>query len=155
MGRISDFIALLRKKPSCGKEDRAGLLAACTRVVMEKSLFLDRNLSLELLSREVGTNRLYLSRALAASGGFSRYINGIRVQYAAGLMASDEGQGLRISEIAEKSGFLSERVMNYYLVKHCGITAREMRRSVLASCQAKNFSTSLMASGKANTATRS
>lgn len=152
--RILQFCAALRRDEPCGGSGNK-LLEACTEVVKEKRLYLDRSLSLELLSREVGTNRLYMSRALASSGGFSKYINGFRMQYAAQLMASSAGRNMRLSEIAERSGFISERVMNYYLVKHCGITARKMRRKVMAGAQAKNFSTPLMASGSAKTATRS
>lgn len=153
--RISQFFAsLLRDESRCGRER---LFDVCTEAVIGRRLYLDRSLSLEILARELGTNRLYLSKALALSGGFTKYINGFRLQYAAQLMASSAGRNMRLSEIAERSGFISERVMNYYLVKHCGTTAREMRRRVMAGAgvQAKNFSTPLMASGRAKTATRS
>lgn len=131
------------------------ILKTCDRICVEKEIFRKKYLSMEMLSREVGTNRAYLKKALATRGGFTAYINGYRLEYATFLIVSDRNNDLKIGEIAELSGFPSERSMNYYVVKTYGFPVREFRRSVAASAQAKNSSTSFMASGRANTATRS
>lgn len=110
---------------------------------------------MEMLSREIGTNRAYLKKALASRGGFTAYINGYRLEYATFLIISDRDNGLKIGDIAELSGFTSERSMNYCVVKAYGFPVREFRRRMAASAQAKNPSTSFIASGSANTATRS
>lgn len=131
------------------------ILKACDRACTEKEVFRKKYLSMEMLSREVGTNLAYLKKALSTRGGFTTYINGYRLEYATFLIVSDRYNDLKIGEIAELSGFASERSMNYYVVKLYGFPVREFRRRVAASAQVKNFSTSFIASGRANTATRS
>ncbi len=145
------------REPASDSEalQRERILGLCAKAVYGKRLFLNKTLSAEMLAAEVGTNRAYLSRALASRGGFNSYINSFRVRYAACLVSDIRTCRLKISEIAELSGFTSERAMNHYLMKTYGIRARAFRYKVLASAQAKNLSTSFTASGRANTATRS
>lgn len=126
-----------------------------SQLVRVKAVYLQKDLSLDSLALMIGTNRSYLSHALASLGGFSSYINGMRLAHAEELFAQDPRRLLTLAEVAELSGFPGERVMNASALRLRGVTAAELRIRVLKRNQAKKRSTSLMASGRVNTATRS
>lgn len=126
------------------------------RAMASKKLYLQCELTLGQFSRETGVNRTYVNRALAYHNlTFPRYVNAYRLQHAVTLMQRDPRWRISSEEIAQNSGFLNERRMGYYLRLTYGVTIAVFRKRIQVLDQAKNFSTPLSASGKANTATRS
>lgn len=85
------------------------------RLMQEKRTFLENDLRLEQVTRELGTNRTYLLQALNEEKGmtFKEYINRLRIEYAEQLMESNPH--LTKSEIATMSGYntLSSFYRNY------------------------------------------
>jgi AraC-like DNA-binding protein len=85
------------------------------RLMQEKKTFLENDLRLEQVTRELGTNRTYLLQALNEEKGmtFKEYINRLRIEYAEQLMESNPH--LTKSEIATMSGYntLSSFYRNY------------------------------------------
>ena len=69
--------------------------------------FLDSNLTLETLSKEIGTNRTYLSRVFnqKKNMGFEAYLNKLRLKYAASIAYRD----LEAEDMAIECGFPSLR----------------------------------------------
>lgn len=103
------------------------------RTLTRKRLYLDNKLSIKDVAREAASNRTYVTRVLSAKGlNFKSYINSFRIQYAIELMGNDESRNLKVGDIAERSGFASERAMNYYLVKTMGVTACMFRKRRLS-----------------------
>lgn len=74
-----------RGKPlSFGERIGDELMERCDVLMKRDMLFLNPSLSLNMLAREMGTNRTYLSKALKESGNcsFCHYVNSLRVNYA-------------------------------------------------------------------------
>ena len=72
-------------------------------LMYSRQLFLDSNLTLESLAKEVGTNRTYLSRMFKAKKniGFEAYLVKLRLEYAATIAK----RNLSAEDIANESGF--------------------------------------------------
>lgn len=103
-----------------------------------KGLYLQKNLSLILLAREVGTNRTYVSSILKARGWtFSSYIGSFRVQLLIKILSAPGGTGLDAGTVADMCGFTSERTMNYYLGCTMGLTFSQFRRRCLLLSRAE------------------
>jgi hypothetical protein len=57
----------------------------------EKQLFLNPDLNMEMIAREIGTNRTYLSAVISSSKeGFFIYVNGMRLKYFMSLIKKDK-----------------------------------------------------------------
>lgn len=70
--------------------------------------FLDRKLNLEILSKELNTNRVYLSKVINELKGqnFSQYLNTLRINYIVNeLKTNPYLQKYTITAIAEEAGF--------------------------------------------------
>lgn len=78
----------------------------------EKEIFLTPHLSLEILLKELSTNRNYLGETIARSGYKSFYdmVNSYRVKYAVRLI--QEEPEIKMVEVAYRSGFASATSMN-------------------------------------------
>ena len=84
--------------------DKDNLCKQLDQLMQEKRLFLEHDLRLEQVTRELGTNRTYLLQALKDDKGttFKEYINRLRIIYAEKLMKDDPT--LTKSDIAMMSG---------------------------------------------------
>ncbi len=99
------------------------------RIIASEGLYLNKNLSLAMIAREVGTNRTYLSAVLRNRDfTFSSYLGSFRVQRVLQLLADPAFTGVDAADIAEMSGFMSDRTMNYYLTATMGVTFSSIRR---------------------------
>lgn len=78
----------------------------------EKEIFLTPHLSLEMLLKELSTNRNYLGETIARSGYKSFYdmVSSYRVKYAIRLI--QEEPQIKMVEVAYRSGFASATSMN-------------------------------------------
>ena len=107
------------------------LLPLLNETVESRLLYLDRNLTLEALARELSTNRTYIYDAISSMGmNYSTYINSYRAQYAIDLLLDSGRQNLSVDDVAEISGFSSPRQMNFYIKKSAGVTARALRKRI-------------------------
>ena len=72
-------------------------------LMYSRQLFLDSNLTLESLAKEVGTNRTYLSRMFKTKKkiGFEAYLVKLRLEYAASISK----RNLSAEDMANESGF--------------------------------------------------
>lgn len=103
------------------KVERENVLKALSKkielIVIDKKLFLDRDLTLEKLAKEVGSNRTYISKALSFDKeiNFNVYVNSFRLQYAGKIIMD---KWLPLEEIAILSGFRTDRTF-YRALKEC------------------------------------
>lgn len=70
----------------------------------EGKLYKNKDISLELLSEEVASNRVYVSRAINRYAGdnFFNYVNKLRIKEAAGIISESDTP---LKEVSEKVGF--------------------------------------------------
>lgn len=89
-------------------EKYAHLFANVDDIVRGRKLFLQSDITIDRLSKEVGSNRTYVFRAFANSGynTYKKYITNLRLEYANEILKDGNYTQL---ELAELSGFTSER----------------------------------------------
>lgn len=68
------------------------------KVMESKKLYLDPSISLTKLALMVGSNRTYLSNAMAEKSGFRNYLNSLRIKYFCELLEERE-KGLSGTEV--------------------------------------------------------
>ncbi len=116
------------------------LIVRIDSTVCSKKLYLDPNLSITKVAKEVGTNRTYLSKSINLKTGqnFNDYINNYRSEHARNFirksLLSNGGKyniSLTMSEVASASGFKSLRALNRYHVKKYGILPSEYKLQYL------------------------
>ena len=108
--------------------DADGTYDKMVRLMLERQLYLRRDLSRDDLAREVLTNRTYITRALKGRGlSFPQFVNSFRAAHAIGLVAEGRYPDASPEEIALLSGFASADTMNRYIKKSAGLTACALR----------------------------
>lgn len=93
--------------------------------MMENGLYTHKGLTIAELATTLGTNTKYISSCINTGAGcsFLDYVNGYRVRYAKKMML--ENQSVRISEVAEASGFASESSFYRNFKATTGLTPNE------------------------------
>jgi len=108
-------------------------LYAYTQTVHEKlretRLFLNPNLSLELLSRSTGIPPHHLSQVFNAHEckNFYRFVARYRIAYAVERMRAEDMEELTIESLAYECGFNSKTSFNQYFKAQTGYTPSEYR----------------------------
>ena len=99
---------IIPESASASKQEKP-LIERIEEVVTKRQLYLRHNLKISDVAAELCTNRLYVSTAINEEMGisFSDYINRKRVNYAIHLMSVNPQ--LTIYEIADLSGFSSDK----------------------------------------------
>ena len=108
-----------------GKSDLADKLNA---VMEEKQLFRNKDLRIVDVATELGTNITYLSTCLNGelNTTFPAFVTSYRIRYAQELMLKNPT--LRMSQVAEASGFTSERTFLRSFKTSCGLTPSEWKQ---------------------------
>lgn len=114
--------------PSSGKSELANKL----KVVMEEQqLFRNKDLRLADVAATLGTNTTYLSTCLNGelNTTFPAFVTGYRIRYAQELMRQDPK--IRMSQVAEMSGFSNEKTFFRVFKTFCGVTPSEWKQGVI------------------------
>ena len=103
------------------------LIERIEEVVTKRQLYLRHNLKISDVAAELCTNRLYVSTAINEEMGitFSDYINRKRVNYAIHLMRTNPQ--MTIYEIADLSGFSSDKSFYRNCKNITGKSPKEIR----------------------------
>lgn len=98
-------------------------------ILRETRLFLNPNLSLELLSRSTGIAQHHLSQVFNVHEckNFYRFVAEYRIAYAKELMRTDGTEELTIESLAYECGFNSKTSFNQYFKAQTGFTPSEYR----------------------------
>ena len=104
------------------------------RYCEEPQLYLQHDISAMQLAKQIGTNRVYLSKHFASQGiTYSTYINGLRIQHFINLYheAVATRQPIAVKQLAHQSGFHSYSTFNSAFKQSMGMTATEWMSSEL------------------------
>ena len=97
----------------------------------ESQLYLQNDLSLTELAKQIGTNRLYLSQHFAMQGTtYNAYINSLRIQHFINLYheVAVTHQPTTVQQLAYQSGFCNYGTFNRAFKQTIGMTATEWIR---------------------------
>ena len=114
--------------PSNGKPELADKLKA---VMEEQQLFRNKDLRLADVAATLGTNTTYLSNCLNGelNTTFPAFVMGYRIRYAQELMRQDPT--MRLSQVAEESGFANEKTFLRAFKVFCGVTPSEWKQGLI------------------------
>ena len=109
------------------KSDLADKLKA---VMEEKQLFRNKDLRIADVAAELCTNTTYLSTCLNGELGttFPMFVTSYRIRYAQELMRKDPT--MRMSQVAEASGFTNEKSFLRSFKATCGVTPSEWKQEL-------------------------
>jgi len=102
------------------------------RYCEEPQLYLQHDISVMQLAKQIGTNRAYLSKHFASQGiTYNAYINGLRIQHFVRLYheAVATHQPIAVQQLAHQSGFRSYSTFNVAFKQSMGMTATEWMRA--------------------------
>ena len=124
---LQDLSAAGQRTETVREGDRE-LYERCCRYMEEKRPYLVESFSIADLARGLYTNKVYLSRTINAFGkkNFRQFVNYYRVKYAIGQFM--ENKHLRVSEMAELSGFHSTVTFNMAFKLVTGETPSDWKR---------------------------
>ena len=106
-------------------KDYSSIFEKTKRAFENKKLYLSEEISIEDISREAGTNRTYMSRALSEAGvTFNSFITDYRINEARSIMIESvsAGKDITVEEIAVICGFGSSRALYRHFKKAEGVT---------------------------------
>lgn len=129
--RFDQTLLDANNRPQRLERDPVDALTIGIRYLLEEQkIYVQQGLKVEDLARKLGTNRTYLSTAIhkCYCCSFPELITMKRVTEAKRLLR--EEPGLRISEVAERSGFSSLSVFGKMFRETTGMTAKEYRNSI-------------------------
>jgi len=114
------------------EEIAASLKKKLSQVMETKQLYTNSELSIDDLSRELATNRTYLSRAIKHSYqlNFRDYLNRYRVEKAMGIMRNTHSEELNLLTVSENVGFQNYGTFHAAFKKEYGITPGEWKRRI-------------------------
>jgi len=122
----------LPKKPCDENPPNAGsnsIITKLARLMMSKQLYMNQNLTINDISRELATNRTYVSKEIKRShkSGFRGYLNRLRLEKAKELIHSADSNNITLIAVSEKVGFRNYGTFNTAFKKEYGITPGEWK----------------------------
>ena len=120
--------SLTEKEEESTEEDPYQILIEKVETYLDESkAFLNPEIKREDIALYVGTNRQYLIEAIKEKTGktFNEYINSYRIKYAYDLII--DGKGRTISDVLNKSGFLTRATFYKTFKGTYGLTPIELR----------------------------
>lgn len=111
------------------------------KLIKDKQLFLQPEVGVNELAKELGTNRTYISNAICAKHrNFRKYLNSIRVDYLLSQMVNgdiSESVLMDSEEVAFSAGFTNRKAMDRILRNEFGKTFCQLRNEYI--CHAKKI----------------
>ncbi len=101
-------------------------------IIENDKIYLNKELTLPLLARELHTNRTYLTNMFKAefNTGFTEVINRYRISEACNILKNTPKEQITIEQIAELAGFHSKSAFNKAFKRFKKTTPSEYWRSV-------------------------
>lgn len=114
------------------KEEDVLVLRQVEKSILEKKLFRDTDLSLDLLASKTGFNKYYLSVVLnrCTQKNFNTYINEFRVKESIRMFSDPNHINMKIEQIAFESGFKDRKNFHRVFKRMTGLSPSEFRKSV-------------------------
>lgn len=127
---IQVLFALIWHRLSPEKRSKSEGMELTCQVVQYVMEHFQEPLTLEILAQELHVNKYYISHIFSdrLQIHFRRYLNHIRLEYAAELMKADDAA---LIDICVEAGFNSQRSFNRAFMEIMGMTPMEYRKSVV------------------------
>jgi len=115
---------LSNEKKGISDEKKIELLENLKKTMLSQKPFLKSTFSLDQLSKELNTNRSYLSKVINESFNmnFPNFVNEYRIKEACRLISAKKHESETIQSIAEDVGFNSPSAFNNAFKKFTGVT---------------------------------
>lgn len=120
-------------KSYLSEADSLSYMQQLNMLMKKDKLYLDPDITLAKLSKQLGINRKKLSQAInqTTQNNYSKYIASLRVEEAKRLLADPNNEKYKIAAIAYDSGFNSLSSFNNTFKQLVGITAVNYRKNRL------------------------
>lgn len=111
-------------------EEENALLSKFRKVLVDKEMFKNPELSLRTASQELGTNEKYLSQAINAGGGenFNTFINRFRVNEARRIILEGRHNDVGMEELGLMVGFSNRHTFSRAFTQITGISPSVFRK---------------------------
>ncbi|WP_237039442.1 AraC family transcriptional regulator [Phocaeicola faecalis] len=128
-------------RPKSPTQQNATLFAYIHTVVIDHNRFLSKDLSIEFVTKEVKSNRDYVSKAVNMCTGmdFTTWINNLRIDYA--IAAIHKEPTLDLGTLSEQCGFKSYATFNRNFKRYKGITPRAFIANINKAAFSKKYKT--------------
>ncbi|WP_455586605.1 helix-turn-helix domain-containing protein [Bacteroides sp.] len=105
------------------------IMAEVEKAMIERKVYKRIDLTLDVLAKEIGYNRYYLSNALNRCTGknFNSYVNEFRVKEAIRIMSEPREDNLTTDAIAFEAGFNDRQALYRVFKKTTGLSPRDFR----------------------------
>ncbi len=117
------------KKSSLNPEQSALLFQRILNKMENEMLYRDSQLTLEVLSKKMGTQRHHISQAINEQSGkrFPEFINSYRISDAQQLLETTSKKEMNVIEVAYEVGFNTKKAFNLAFKKQTGLTPTAFR----------------------------
>ena len=121
----------LRDKSEERSEEDMKLFMEIDRLMRDEKLFLNKNISLDLLAERTSSNRTYCSNAINSCAGmnFYRYVDVFRIEEATKRLIQG-GKSVLLKELAYDLGYNSLTVFSKAFVREIGCTPSIYRNNI-------------------------
>ena len=128
-------------RPKSPTQQNTTLFAYIHTVVMDHNRFLSKDLSIEFVTKEVKSNRDYVSKAVNMCTGmdFTTWINNLRIDYA--IAAIHTEPTLDLGTLSEQCGFKSYATFNRNFKRYKGVTPRAFIANINKAAFSKKYKT--------------
>lgn len=128
-------------RPKSPTQQNTTLFAYIHTVVMDHNRFLSKDLSIEFVTKEIKSNRDYVSKAVNMCTGmdFTTWINNLRIDYA--ITAIHKEPTLDLGTLSEQCGFKSYATFNRNFKRYKGITPRAFIANINKAAFSKKYKT--------------
>lgn len=128
-------------RPKSPTQQNTTLFAYIHTVVIDHNRFLSKDLSIEFVTKEVKSNRDYVSKAVNMCTGmdFTTWINNLRIDYA--IAAIHKEPTLDLGTLSEQCGFKSYATFNRNFKRYKGITPRAFIANINKAAFSKKYKT--------------
>lgn len=128
-------------RPKSPTQQNTTLFAYIHTVVMDHNRFLSKDLSIEFVTKEVKSNRDYVSKAVNMCTGmdFTTWINNLRIDYA--IAAIHKESTLDLGTLSEQCGFKSYATFNRNFKRYKGVTPRAFIANINKAAFSKKYKT--------------
>jgi tetratricopeptide (TPR) repeat protein len=111
------------KSSALDDEKKEELINCLLDLIDKEKIYLDSNLTIDIMSDKLDTNKTYLSQTINATfnKNFSNFINEYRVKDARKILISEEAKRYTIEGIAKKVGFNSRTTFLTAFKKYTGL----------------------------------
>jgi len=127
--KFAKFYESCKGEPQEADAVATSIIIQLARLMVTKQLYMNQNLTINDVSRELATNRTYVSKEINHSykSGFRGYVNHHRLEKAKEIIQSAQSNDINLMAVSEQVGFRNYGTFNTAFKKKYGITPGEWK----------------------------